>query len=233
VNYYEHHIGDYQKKTAHLSLLEHGAYFLMMQVFYATEKPLPTGKVLYRMLRATSKAERDAIDVIVSQFWHKTAAGLVNGRASRELAGYHEFIEKQRAAGKASGIKRSLNHRSNDGSTTVRTLVEPPYQPDGQPNGNQNPTSQSHLPSPIPNIPTPTPPKGGAARQRRSPRRAERDNALAAWSTVVAAQGAIDDPKAQQAMRAIGGYSRIRLRTAHEEPEIRRAFVDAYVSAAA
>lgn len=79
--------------------------------------------------------------------------------------------------------------------------------------------------------PTPTPPKGGADRHRRSPDRAERDAALVAWSAVVATQGAVDDPKAREAMRLIGGYSRIRLRTVHEESQIRREFIDAYRSA--
>jgi hypothetical protein len=78
---------------------------------------------------------------------------------------------------------------------------------------------------------TPLPPlEKGASRQRRSPDRAERDRALAAWTKVVTAEGSTDDPKAQQAMRAIGGYSRIRLRTTDEEPRIRREFIDAYRS---
>jgi hypothetical protein len=51
---------------------------------------------------------------------------------------------------------------------------------------------------------------------------------LAAWAEVVTAEGATKDPKAQIAMRAIGGYSRIRLRTQRDEPEIRAQFVDAY-----
>jgi hypothetical protein len=79
--------------------------------------------------------------------------------------------------------------------------------------------------------PTPTPPLGGALRQRRSPDRAEGDRALAAWSEVVTADGVTQDPKAQQAMRAIGGYSRIRLRTTREEPDIRREFINAYRNA--
>jgi hypothetical protein len=79
---------------------------------------------------------------------------------------------------------------------------------------------------------TPLPPlEKGAARQRRSPERAERDRALKAWAVVVATEGAVDDPKARQAMKTIGGYSRIRLRTTHEESRIRQEFVDAYRNA--
>jgi uncharacterized protein YdaU (DUF1376 family) len=132
MHYYEHHIGDYQKKTAHLSLTEHGAYCLMMQLFYATEKPLPTGKALYRLLRAESKADRAAVDVVVREFWTEGEGGLTNKRATAEVAGYREFIEKQRAAGKASASRRG-----NGGSTGV----EPDPPPDPPPNGNGGSTS--------------------------------------------------------------------------------------------
>ena len=41
VNYYPHHIGDYSKDTSHLTMLEDAAYRRMLDVYYATEKPLP------------------------------------------------------------------------------------------------------------------------------------------------------------------------------------------------
>lgn len=241
MNFYEHHIGDYQKKTAHLSLLEHGAYFLMMQAFYATEKPLPTGKVLYRMLRAASKPERAAIDSIVSQFWQKTAHGLVNSRGNRELAAYRAFLDKQSANGKSGAAKRWAAQRNGGGHGGGDGTGHGGGDSVGHGVGSGDGGSQnmaSHLPPPTSHSPsedlTPKPPlEKGAVRPRRSPQRAERDKALAAWSTVVATEGAVDDPKVREALKAIGGYSRVRLRTVHEEPEIRRAFVEAYVSAAA
>ncbi|WP_020163774.1 YdaU family protein [Methyloversatilis discipulorum] len=85
MNFFKLYIGDYQRDTAHLSVTEHGAYMLMLQHYYATEKPLPTGKALHRMLRAQDKAERDAIDAVVAQFWTVTDDGLINGRADEEI----------------------------------------------------------------------------------------------------------------------------------------------------
>lgn len=46
MNFFKLYIGDYQRDTAHLSVTEHGAYLLMLQHYYATEKPLPPGKAL-------------------------------------------------------------------------------------------------------------------------------------------------------------------------------------------
>ncbi|EEO26985.2 DUF1376 domain-containing protein [Oxalobacter paraformigenes] len=36
---YKHSINSYQKETGHLNLMEHGAYRLMLDAYYATEKP--------------------------------------------------------------------------------------------------------------------------------------------------------------------------------------------------
>lgn len=86
MNFYKHHIGDYQKKTAHLTLAEHGAYLLMLHHYYATETPLPLpGRDLYRMLRAHSKVDHEAIKSVAKQFWQSTDGGLINGRANEEL----------------------------------------------------------------------------------------------------------------------------------------------------
>ena len=85
MNFFKLYIGDYQRDTAHLSIAEHGAYMLMLQHYYATEKPLPSGKALHRMLRAQDKTEREAIDSVATQFWLTTDDGLVNDRADVEI----------------------------------------------------------------------------------------------------------------------------------------------------
>lgn len=70
MNFYKHFIGDYGRDTGHLTLVEHGAFRLMLDHFYATCRPLPQDpKSLYRLLRAESPAERKAIDSVSLQFW--------------------------------------------------------------------------------------------------------------------------------------------------------------------
>ena len=41
MNYYKRHIGDYAAATRHLSMLEHGAYTMLLDVYYTSEQPLP------------------------------------------------------------------------------------------------------------------------------------------------------------------------------------------------
>ena len=95
MNFFKLYIGDYQRDTGALSIAEHGAYFLMLQYHYATEKPLPTGKDLYRLLRCEGKADRDAADEVVRLFWTVTTEGLVNNRAHEEIAEAHAYAEAQ------------------------------------------------------------------------------------------------------------------------------------------
>lgn len=130
MNFFKLYIGDYQRDTAHLSVTEHGAYLLMLQHYYATERPLPIGKALHRMLRAQDKAERDAIDAVVAQFWSETDEGLVNGRADVEItkagaqAAVNASIAREREA------KRKAARGDNERSTNRATNDQPNQTPD-------------------------------------------------------------------------------------------------------
>lgn len=235
MNYFELHIGDYQRKTAHLTLAEHGAYSLMLQTFYATERALPTDrKVLYRLLRADSVAERKAVDSVVAQFWQETAQGLINNRATEVLDAYRRWVEQQKANGKRGG-RRSLSDGLANGKQTG-SETETQTKPNGVPMGGDRarvPLPTSHLDHDQDSQPTPTPPRGGAARQRRSPRRAELDEARCKWRALLQSGGVERDARVQAAINAVGGWPRIAQRTQDEEPRLVREFCDAYQASAA
>ena len=130
MNWFKLYIGDYQRDTAHLSVTEHGAYLLMLQHYYATEKPLPTGKALHRMLRAQDKVEREAIDTVAAQFWTDTPAGLVNGRADVELTKAGAQADTNRAIAQARETRRKAAREPHDESTNRATKVQPNQTPD-------------------------------------------------------------------------------------------------------
>jgi uncharacterized protein YdaU (DUF1376 family) len=123
LNFYKHHIGDYAKKTSHLSILEHGAYLLMLHAYYGTEKPLPFGRDLYRICRAFGKKERAAVDSVADQFWTRTDAGFVNGRAFEEMETSKEKAEKSRENGKLGGRPPKPDGLSNENQ--VGLISEP------------------------------------------------------------------------------------------------------------
>ena len=116
MNFFKLYIGDYQRDTGTLTLAQHGAYNLMLQFYCATEQPLPTGKDLYRLLRADSKEERAAIDLVVTKYWVKTEVGLVNDRAAKEI----ERAASQRTINQETG-KRGGRPRKTELITESKT----------------------------------------------------------------------------------------------------------------
>lgn len=91
MNYYEHHLGDYMRDTAHLSMLEDGAYRRLMDVYYTREQPLPTAlKDCCRLARAQSKPEREAVDAVLKEFFHQSPEGWRHKRCDEEIARYQE-----------------------------------------------------------------------------------------------------------------------------------------------
>jgi len=115
MNYYRRFMGDYAKKTAALSLAEHGAYTLLLDELYSTETPLPAEhEALYRLCRAMTKVEQDAVRAVADRFFPVEADGLRhNQRADEEIAKAQATIAKQRESGAEAARKRW----STDGST--------------------------------------------------------------------------------------------------------------------
>ena len=85
MNYYERHLGDYAKDTAHLTMIEHGAYGLLLDRYYGTEQGIPADQV-HRIARARSKEEKQAVDDVLSEFFSLVDGIWVNSRAEEEIA---------------------------------------------------------------------------------------------------------------------------------------------------
>jgi len=106
MNYFKFWIGDYQRDTGTLSPLEHGIYVLMLVHYYGTEKPLPFGKDLYRLLRADTKPERRAVDVISGRYWEINTEGLINRRALLEIHRAAQIKAQNKEIGKLGGRRK-------------------------------------------------------------------------------------------------------------------------------
>lgn len=104
MNYYRHYIGDYLRDTADLSLAEHGAYCLLLNYYYADERPLPgEHRTIYRRLRAMGRDEQAAIDAVLSRFFHRTDDGYHQKRVDYEIG----VSAKARINGKGGGRPRT------------------------------------------------------------------------------------------------------------------------------
>jgi uncharacterized protein YdaU (DUF1376 family) len=79
--------GDYARDTARLSLVEHGAYRLLLDDYYSTGGPLPLEATeLYRITKAFTPEEQAATIKVVCAFFTETEVGFRSRRADRELA---------------------------------------------------------------------------------------------------------------------------------------------------
>ena len=102
MNYYERHLGDYARDAGHLSMIEHGAYTLLLDRYYTTEQPIPQDQV-YRVTRAISKAERGAVDAVLREFFLLQGDAWTNRRAAAEIEKAQGKITAARENGKHGG----------------------------------------------------------------------------------------------------------------------------------
>ena len=123
MNYYEHHLADYAQATAHLSMLEDAAYSRMLRWYYANEKPLPRDiKAIERLVRAQSKADREAVRTVLAEFFYEAEDGWHQDRADREIKRYQDG-EPEREIKKANEANRLKRHRE-ERATLFRKLTE-------------------------------------------------------------------------------------------------------------
>ncbi len=113
LNYYERHLGDYAKDTAHLSMLEHGAYGLLLDRYYGTEQGIPADQV-HRIARARTKEERAAVDVVLSEFFKLKDGVWINGRAEEEINKIRNKIKAAQENGKRGGRPKSNQNKTEE-----------------------------------------------------------------------------------------------------------------------
>ena len=111
MNYYEHHLGDYDGATAHLSWLEDCAYRRLICLYYRTEAPIPADlKQACRLVRASGKPERDAVEQVLSEFFDLRDDGWHNARCDEDIASFHD-TEPEREAKRENAKERQRRSR--------------------------------------------------------------------------------------------------------------------------
>lgn len=105
MNYYPFNIGDYAKKTRHLSWDEDMAYRRLLDVYYSREAPLPLDlEVIYRLTLCKTAKHKASIVTILNEFFLKTDYGFENSKCEEVL-----------------GIKRKSTENQNEKSENVNS----------------------------------------------------------------------------------------------------------------
>lgn len=127
MNHYKHHLGDYAKDTAHLSMVEDGAYSRLMRRYYSTEAPLPKEMhELYRIAGARSAAEKQAVQNVVKEFFALEPDGYHQKRIDKEIAEYQAKAAKNREVGKTGGRPKKNPNGFEQETQTVSELKPKP-----------------------------------------------------------------------------------------------------------
>ena len=141
---YTRHLGDYAKDTKHLSLLEHGAYTVLMDWCYASERALPKDEgMLYRICGAFSKIEQAAVMSVLEEFFEATEDGWLQNRVEKELRKAHEKSGKAKSAALARWNADALQTQSEGNADALQTQSE------GNASRARTPLSSSNIHNPV------------------------------------------------------------------------------------
>jgi len=117
VKYYEHHLGDYMRSAAHLSMLEHGAYRRLLDVYYSTELPIQAAQA-ERLVCARSQDERAAVRAVLTEFFTQDGDGWRHARCDEEIQRYHEKQDKARKSAESRWNKPAPCERNANAMRT-------------------------------------------------------------------------------------------------------------------
>lgn len=125
MHYYKRNIGDYAKKAGRLSMLEHGAYTLLMDAIYDRET-FPTLEEALDWAWARDDAEVAAVKFVLSKFFALDGDRYVQKRIQDELDSYKAKAETNARIAKDREAKRKSKHEP---SRNVHEACEEKHEP--------------------------------------------------------------------------------------------------------
>lgn len=122
VNYYEHHLGDWAAATGHLTWDEDMAYTRLLRAYYHHERAIPEGQQ-YRLAKASTPAQRKAVDSVLSEFFSLEGGAYHQKRADAEIARCQDKQRKASASANArwSKDKQHTGRNANASPDAMRT----------------------------------------------------------------------------------------------------------------
>lgn len=157
MHYYKRNLGDYAKKAGRLSMLQHGAYTLLIDACYDREQ-FPTREEAIDWAWASSAAEVEAVEFVLRKFFVLEGDRYVQKRIQEEILEYREKADLNARIAQERETKRKEKRTER-----ARGVHEAPP--------NQEPITNNQ-----------TPPKGGdSAPRKRSAAARPADVAEPVW----------------------------------------------------
>lgn len=112
MHYFKRNIGDYHKKAGRLSMLEHGAYTLLMDACYDRER-FPTKDEALDWCKAASVEEVASVRFVLSKFFTLVNGRYVQARVAKEIDAYYEAKKKHWGATLPQSVRCSIQAARN------------------------------------------------------------------------------------------------------------------------
>ena len=112
MHYFTKNIGDYAKKTGRLSMLEHGAYTLLLDAYYDRERP-PTKREAIAWVWARSDEEIAAVGFVLERFFCLDGDVYRQKRVDEEIEKYKEKSRTNKRIAEEREAKRKLSKDTN------------------------------------------------------------------------------------------------------------------------
>lgn len=107
MHYFKRNIGDYHKKAGRLTMLEHGAYTLLLDACYDRER-FPTLEEAIDWCWARNKEETDAVELVLRKFFDVVDGRYVQARIQEEISAYQATaLKNKEIAEKREATKRT------------------------------------------------------------------------------------------------------------------------------
>ena len=139
MHYYKRNIGDYAKKAGRLTMLQHGAYTLLIDSCYDREI-FPTLEQALEWTWASTQQEVEAVEFVLKKFFTLQDGQYVQNRIVEELQNYHSNAETN----KRIAMEREAKRKEKN-TLGARSVDEPP--PNHKPlTINHKPITNNHKP---------------------------------------------------------------------------------------
>lgn len=121
MQWYKHYLADYLQDTADLSLMEHGAYRMLMDAYYQREGPLPSDlRLIYRLVHAHTRHEQGAVGRILGRYFVLVDQQFTNPRADKEIEQY----QAQCSANRRSNRPRIANESGVESAPRIEREID-------------------------------------------------------------------------------------------------------------
>lgn len=165
MHYYKRNIGDYAKKAGKLSMLQHGAYTLLIDACYDRER-FPTLEDAIEWTWADTPEQIEAVQFVLRKFFTLIDGLYVQDRITEELAAYKALSEVN------SRIAKEREAQKRAKKSTKREPVVHESAPNHKPlTTNQEPITNTGLPD------------GFESVYQAYPKKVGKPAALKAWKT--------------------------------------------------